>query len=262
MRITTILLLVAVVWVPVYAAIKTESITYQEGDTTLNGYLAYDDSLEGPRPGVLVVHEWWGHNNYARERARKLAEAGYTAFAVDMYGDGKRAEHPDQAGEFSSVVMQNMDLGRARFMAALALLREHSTTDPEQVAAIGYCFGGGVVLQMARFGVDVKGVVSFHGSLSTSQPSEPGAIKAKILVCHGAEDAFIPQEQVDQFIAEMQSAQAYLQFISYPGAPHSFTNPEADAYNQKFDIPVGYNAEADAQSWADMLRFFEGLFEE
>lgn len=262
MRLTTVLLLMVTGSMPVFATMKTESITYKAEDTVFKGYLAYDDSVEGQRPGVLVVHEWWGHNDYARGRARKLAEAGYTALAVDMYGDGKQAEHPDQAGAFSGAVMQNMDLGRARFNAALALLREHSTTDPEQIAAIGYCFGGGVVLQMARFGLDLKGVVSFHGSLSTSQPARPGQIKAKVLVCHGSEDALVPPKQVDLFIREMQSAGAYLQFISYPGALHSFTNPEADTFSEKFDLPVGYSAEADAQSWADMVRFFEGLFDE
>jgi len=152
----------------VYAEIQTEEVQYKQGEVTLKGYLAYDDSVDGKRPGVLVVHEWWGHNPYARKRAEMLAELGYTAFAVDMYGDGKLADHPETAGEFSSAVMQDITgIGKARFLAALDQLKQHSTTDPKRIAAIGYCFGGGTVLHMARLGVDLDGVVSFHGSLST-----------------------------------------------------------------------------------------------
>ena len=247
--------------VPAYADIHGEPVEYTSDKVTLKGYLAYDDSMKGKRPGVLVVHEWWGHNEYARKRASMLAELGYTALAVDMYGHGRQAAHPDDARKFAREVMGKMEVAQARFTAAMALLKQHETTDPEHIAAIGYCFGGGVVLQMARLGVDLDGVVSFHGSLSTTQPAQPGAVKAKILVCHGAADRFISQEQIDQFKAEMKKAKADFQFISYPGAKHSFTNPDADTYAKKFGLGVGYHGEADRKSWADMQNFFKTIFE-
>jgi dienelactone hydrolase len=244
-----------------HAGIHGEAVEYTANGTVLKGYLAYDVSKEGKRPGVLVVHEWWGHNDYARKRADMLAELGYTALAVDMYGDGKQAEHPDDAAKFSSAVMSNMKAARARFMAALNLLREHQITDPDRIAAIGYCFGGGVVLQMARAGVDLVSVVSFHGNLSTKEPAQKGKVKAKILVCHGAEDQFTSQEQIDEFEEEMKKADVDYQFISYEGAKHSFTNPDADKAGKKFSLPLGYNAKADKKSWADMQDFFMGIFE-
>ena len=246
--------------ISVYADIHGEPVEYTAGNVVLKGYLAYDDGIKGKLPGVLVVHEWWGHNEYARKRARMLAALGYTALAVDMYGDGKQATHPDDAGKFAGAVMQNMETGKARFMAAFDLLRKHMNTDKDRVAAIGYCFGGGVVLQMARLGVDLDGVVSFHGSLSTAKPAKPGTVKAKILVCHGAEDQFITGEQIDKFKEEMKKAKADFQFISYPGATHSFTNPEADTFAKKFGMPLAYNAEADEKSWEDMQKFFKAIF--
>jgi dienelactone hydrolase len=261
MRLSVSLLLMVSVVISAYADIKGEPVEYTAGDVVLKGYLAYDDGMKDKRPGVLVVHEWWGHNEYARKRARMLATLGYTALAVDMYGDGKQAAHPDDAGKFAGEVMQNMETAKARFMAAMDVLKKHKTVDPKHIAAIGYCFGGGVVLQMARLGLDIDGVASFHGSLSTSQPAQPGAIKAKILVCHGADDPFIPQQQVDQFQEEMKKAKADFQFISYPGATHSFTNPDADAYGKQFGMPIAYNAKADGQSWEDMQKFFKTIFE-
>jgi dienelactone hydrolase len=246
--------------VSAYADIKGEPVEYTAGNMVLKGYLAYDEGIKGKRPGVLVVHEWWGHNEYARKRASMLAELGYIALAVDMYGDGKQAAHPDDAGKFAGEVMQNMEVAKARFMAAMELLKKHETVDSKHIAAIGYCFGGGVVLQMARLGVELDGVVSFHGSLSTPKPAQPGAVKAKILVCHGADDQFIPLEQIDRFKEEMKNAKADFQFISYPGATHSFTNPDADAFAKKFGMPIGYNAEADKNSWADMQKFFKTIW--
>ncbi len=240
--------------------IRSQSVEYTADNVTLKGYLAYDKNIKGKRPGILVVHEWWGHNEYARRRAKMFAGLGYTALAVDMYGDGKQAEHPDDAGKFAREIMENMDIGRGRFMAALELLKQHETVDPERIVAIGYCFGGSIVLQMARSGVDIHGVVSFHGGLSTSEPAQPGAIKAKILVCHGAEDQLIPPEQVAMFKEEMQTARADFQFVSYAGAKHSFTNPDADTYAKKFNLPLGYNAEADQKSWEDMQKFLKTIF--
>ncbi|MFQ5584701.1 MAG: dienelactone hydrolase family protein, partial [Calditrichia bacterium] len=214
------------------------------------------------RPGILIVHEWWGHNEYARKRARMLAGLGYTAFALDMYGKGKQANHPDNAGKFATEVMQNMDMAKARFMAALDVLKSQDTTDPDKIAAIGYCFGGGVVLQMARMGVDLKGVVSFHGSIVTDTPAQPGAVKAKILVCNGADDPFIKPEQINAFKKEMANAGVDYTFISYPGAKHSFTNPDADKFAKEFGLPLAYNKMADEQSWAAMQEFFKKIFAE
>jgi len=242
-----------------HAAVVTREVDYTADGTTLKGYLAYDDAVKGARPGVLVVHEWWGMNDYARRRARMLAGLGYTAFALDMYGDGRQAHHPDDAGKFSSAVMKDQALARARFNAALEVLRKDKTVDPGRVAAIGYCFGGGVVLQMARYGTDLAGVVSFHGSLSPVSPAEPGAIKAKILVLTGADDPFVPAEQVEQFKQEMDAAKADYRVIAYPGARHSFTNPDADKFGKEFNLPLAYDKAADAASWQEMQDFFRQI---
>lgn len=236
------------------------SYTTPSGDTILRGYIAYDDSIKGKRPGILVVHEWWGLNDYARKRARMLAKLGYTALAVDMYGDGKQAAHPKEAQAFAEQVMKNLDEERARFVAALELLKSQESVDPERIGAIGYCFGGGVVLQMAREGLDLDGVVSFHGLLTTTHPAVPGKFKGKIMVAHGADDAFNTPEQVAAFKAEMEAAHIPYTFIVYPNAKHSFTNPDADKYAKEFGIPVGYNKAADKKSWNDMKKFFKEIF--
>ncbi len=240
--------------------IQAQEVEYAADGVVMKGYLAFDAGREGKRPGILVVHEWWGHNQYARRRARMLAELGYTALAVDMYGDGKQAAHPDDAGKFATEVMQNLDAARARFEAALTLLQGHHTVDPDQIAAIGYCFGGGVVLHMARLGLDLDGVVSFHGSYATQHPAQPGQVKAAVLVCHGEADRFVTPEQIDALKKEMVDAGVDFQFISYPGALHSFTNPAADSLGQKFNLPIAYNQEADEKSWSDMQAFFKRLF--
>lgn len=240
--------------------IEGNTVEYTAGDVVMKGYLAYDKSIKGKRPGVLVVHEWWGLNDYARKRARMLAELGYAALAVDMYGDGKQAMHPDDAGKFSSELMKNFDTAKARFMAAMEFLKKQPVVDTEKIAAIGYCFGGGIVLNMARQGVDLKGVASFHGNLTAVKPAEQSAVKAKIIVFHGADDKFITQEQIEAFKQEMKAAGADLRFIAYPAAVHSFTNPEADAYARKFNIPVAYNAEADKKSWAELKTFLIQIF--
>lgn len=245
----------------VKAELKTEAIEYQVAGQDFIGYLAYDDALEGKRPGILLVHEWWGHNDYVRKRAEMLAEQGYTAFALDMYGSGKTADHPDQAQTFMQAVKSNMDAAERRFKVALELLREHQTVDPKQTAAMGWCFGGGVVLHMARAGVDLDGVLSYHGMLATENPAEPGDIQAKIRVFTGGSDPMVPEKQVKKFKREMRSAEADFKVYSYPKAKHSFTNPEADQKAEKFDMPIGYHAEADADSWAKTLKFLDKLFE-
>src|SRR5664280_3523372 len=240
--------------------IKGRVVTYKAGNMVMKGYLAFDEKIKGKRPGVLVVHEWWGHNEYVRKRARMLAGMGYTALALDMYGNGKQANHPDDAGKFASAVTKNAAIGEGRFMAALEFLKKQKNVDPERIAAIGYCFGGGVVPHMARLGIDLKGVASFHGSLATAKPAETGVIKAKILVLNGDADKFTTPEQIESFKQEMKNAGADFQFISYPKAMHSFTNPDADMYAKKFNIPVGYNADADKKSWAELDNFLADIF--
>lgn len=254
------LLLASLCATPAIAAIHGEEVTYSTASTTMKGYLAYDDALTGQRPGVLVVHEWWGHNEYARKRARMLAELGYVALAVDMYGAGKQASHPEDAGKFSGEVKKNMPEARARFEAALRLLRQQPSVDAARIAAIGYCFGGGVVLEMARMGLDLKAVASFHGSLATAHPAGQGAIKARILVANGADDPFVKPEEIAAFKQEMDAAGADYRFVSYPGAKHSFTNPGADQYGRQFNLPLAYNRAADEQSWQDMLQLFKESF--
>lgn len=242
------------------AAVKGEEIQYTAESVTMKGYLAYDDAVAGKRPGILVVHEWWGHNEYARKRARMLAELGYTALAVDMYGDGKTAAHPDDASKFSGELFKNLPVAKARFLAALDLLKKHETVDAENVGAIGYCFGGGIVLAMARMGVDLKGVVSFHGSLGTQQPAKAGEVKAKVLVCNGAADPFVSKEDIESIKKEMKEANVDFTFKNYPGAKHSFTNPEADENGKKFKLPLAYSKKADEASWNDMKAFFKKCF--
>ena len=242
------------------AAVVGEEVGYDVDGVKLTGYLAYDDSITGKRPGVLVVHEWWGHNDYVRVRADMLAEMGYTALALDMYGDGKSTDHPADASKFMMEVFSNMDVAVKRFVAARNILESHASTVSGQTAAIGYCFGGNIVLQMARSGMDLKGVASFHGNLSTSKPAQPDAIKSHILVMHGADDPFVPPEQVDGFKAEMAAANADLKFIAYPGAVHAFTNPGADVLGKAHNLPLAYNEAADKQSWAELESFLKGVF--
>ena len=240
--------------------IQGKTVEYSVQGMVLKGYLAYDENIQVKRPGVLVVHEWWGLNDYARKRAKMLADLGYAALAIDMYGDGKTAMHPDDAGKFSSELMKNFDVAKARFAAAMDFLKQQPFIDPTRIAAIGYCFGGGVVLNMARQGLDLKGVSSFHGGLTAIKPAQPNGIKAKILVLNGGADKFITPEQIEAFKQEMKSAGADFQFISYPGATHSFTNPEATELGKKFNMPIAYNAEADKKSWDELKEFLNAVF--
>ena len=242
------------------AKVSGREVEYRVGDTVLKGYLAENTSVKGKRPAVLVVHEWWGHNEYARKRAWMLAEQGYVALAVDMYGDGKTAQHPDDAGKFAGEVMKNKAVGEARFNAALDFIKQQPSVDPARIAAIGYCFGGGVVLHMARQGADLKGVVSFHGSLATDSPAKVGAVKAKVLVFSGEADKMIPPEQVAAFKEEMTKAGASFRFVGYPGVQHSFTNPDADSYAKKFNLPMAYDRKADRDSWAQAKKFLKEIF--
>ncbi len=262
MRIWLSLCLVIILFAVSSASAKVagREVEYRAGDTVLKGYLAENTALKGKRPAVLVVHEWWGHNEYARKRARMLASLGYVALAVDMYGDGKTAQHPDDAGKFAAEVMKNKAVGEARFNAALEFIKKQPSVDPARIAAIGYCFGGGVVLHMARQGADLKGVVSFHGSLATDSPAKEGAVKAKVLVFNGESDKMIPPEQVAAFKEEMTKAGASYRYVGYPGVMHSFTNPSADALAAEFKLPLAYDMKADRDSWAQTKKFFKEIF--
>jgi dienelactone hydrolase len=242
------------------AKVTGREVEYKTGDTILKGYLAQNSAVKGKRPAVLVVHEWWGHNEYARKRARMLAEQGYVALAVDMYGDGKTAQHPDDAGKFAGEVMKNMSVGEARFNAALDFIKQQPTVDPERIAAIGYCFGGGVVLHMALSGADLKGVVSFHGMLPIDAPAKEGAVKAKVLVFNGEADKMIPPEQVAAFKEKMNKLGVSFRYVGYSGVMHSFTNPDADAFAVKFKLPMAYDKKADKDSWAQTKKFFKEIF--
>src|SRR5262245_61369844 len=177
--------------------IRTETVTYTAGGAKCTGYIAWDASKQGRRPGVLVVHEWWGHNEYVKRRARMLAEMGYTAMALDMYGDGKVATHKEDAQKFMEEALKNADAGKERFIAAQRVLAGRPTTDPAHLAAIGYCYGGGVVLAMARAGMPLDAVASFHGSLATKTPAKPGAVKARGLGCHGGDDEGVPMKDAE-----------------------------------------------------------------
>ncbi len=242
------------------AGVVGKEVTYKAGDTTLKGYLAYDKSKKGKRPGVLVVHEWWGHNDYARRRARMLAKLGYVAFALDMYGEGKNTGHPKNAQKFMMSVMKNMKEGVERFKAAKGVLEKHDMTDKDKLAAIGYCFGGAIVLHMARIGMNLNGVASFHGNLKSMHKAKKGDIKAEVLVMNGAADPFVPAKSIEAFKAEMKQAGANYKFVNYKGAKHAFTNPGATEKGKKFKLPLAYDREADEKSWAEMKAFFARIF--
>lgn len=242
------------------AEVRGQEVSYSDGQVTMKGYIAFDDRIEGKRPGVLVVHEWWGQNDYARSRARQLAAMGYTALAVDMYGEGKTANHPSEAGAFAGEVRKNLPMARARFEAALRTLRQHPTVAADDVAALGYCFGGSVVLEMARMGLDLDAVVSYHGSLALSTPAEPGRIKARVAVFTGEADPMIPPAQVESFRQDMDKAGARLTLVSYPGVKHSFTNPEADQLAARFNLPLAYDPAADRDSWAQTATLLKQAF--
>ena len=233
------------------AAVKTREVSYSQGGTPLQGYLAWNDSYKGKRPGVVVVHEWWGHNAHARRQARRLAEAGYVAFALDMFGRGKVTTHPETAQEFVSEAMKDPEAMALRFDTARDLLKKDPHVDPTKIGAIGYCFGGGVVLDRVRAGEDLKAVGVFHGSLGTKQPAQPGVFHGHVLALVGGADPMEPPDLVKSFEQEMKNAGIPYQVIVYPGAKHGFTNPGADKVGM---AALGYNASADRQSWAALLK--------
>lgn len=239
------------------AEIKTRTIEYKSGDTTLKGFLAYDDTQSERRPGVVIYPEWWGLTDYPKHRAQMLAKLGYVAFAADMYGDGKTTDNPQEAGQWIGQLKQNLPelVGRAR--AAVEMLRTQSQVDGSRIGAIGYCAGGSVALELARSGADLKAVVTFHAGLAAANASQNATIKPAILVCNGGDDSFVSAQEIEAFKDEMRTHDVDWQLNTYGGAHHSFTNPDADRHKMQ---NIAYNAGADYRSWRDMKLFFEQKF--
>jgi dienelactone hydrolase len=254
MRFATFAILLLMLASTAQAEVVTKSVDYNHEGTQLSGYFAYDDAIEGKRPGVLIVHEWWGLNDYAKMRARQLAEMGYIAFALDMYGKGVLAKDRTEAAKMSNEY-KGKPIIRTRSKAGLDVLTKHDLVDAKRIAAIGYCFGGTTVLELAYSGADLVGIVSFHGGLVA--PKESDKVKAKILALHGADDPFVPAEALAAFEKGMRDAKADWQLVSYGDAVHTFTNPAAG--NNK-SSGSAYNEKADRRSWEHMKIFFDEIF--
>ncbi|RYY49056.1 MAG: dienelactone hydrolase family protein [Chitinophagaceae bacterium] len=244
---------------PVDMQIKEDTALYNLDTVGMVGYVAWDASSDKQRPVVLVVPEWWGLNDYTKSRVKQLAGLGYLAFAVDMYGNGMQAADPGQAEKLATPFYKDPTMAKSRFDAAMTKALSYAVADKGKVAAIGYCFGGTQVLNMALLGEPLKGVVSFHGGLETV-PADKGLLKANILVCHGEADNFVPADQVAAFRKKLDSIAAPYSFKTYPGATHAFSNPGATATGKKFNMPISYNAAADTASWNEMKAFFGTIF--
>ncbi len=246
---------------PALAAIKETPVTYSDGQTTMKGFVVYDTAKSGKRPGIIMVHEWWGITKHIHNEARRLAGQGYTAFIADMYGDAKTADNPKDAGALYASVMKNPRAMETRFNAAREQLAKQPTVDATRIGAVGYCFGGAVVLNMARAGADLAGVVGFHASLdlNTTAPA-PGTVKAKMLVLNGADDPFVKKEEYAKLKADMDAAKADYRVIEYPGAVHAFTNPEATALGKKFNLPLRYDEKVNKEAEGEASKFFTTLF--
>ena len=242
-----------------HAAVKEEPVTYKDGETTMKGFIVYDDAVKGKRPGIVLVHEWWGITKHMHNEARRFAQRGYTAFIADMYGDAKTADNPKDAGALSGGVMKNPAAMQSRFNAAREQLAKHPSVDAGKIGAAGYCFGGTVALNMARAGADLAGVAAFHAGLYANTPA-PKAVKAKILVLNGADDPLVKPDQIEAFKKDMDAAKADYQFINLPGAVHAYTNPEATEAGKKFNMPIAYNERADKEAKAQADRFFAAVF--
>ncbi len=242
------------------AKVVGKEVAYKDGDTTMKGYLAWDDAIKGRRPGVLVVHEFWGLNKYARRRADMLAGLGYVGMALDMYGDGKTSAHPDEARKMAKEISANMPLMKARFQAALKTLDAEPNVDKTRNAAIGYCFGGSVALNMAREGADLAAVAAFHAQVAGQTKAEKGKFKANVLVANGADDKFIDPKSVEDFKREMEDAGVNYRYVIYPGAVHGFTNPDATALGKKFHMDIAYDKKADEESWAELKKLLKESF--
>jgi dienelactone hydrolase len=238
------------------AAIKEEPVTYQDGGTTMKGFVVYDDAVQGKRPGIVMVHEWWGITKHVHGEAQKFAQQGYTAFIADMYGDAKTADNPSDAGALAGAVMKDPSVMEARFNAAQSQLARHPSVDPTRIGAVGYCFGGAVVLNMARAGANLAAVTGFHASLGLNTPApKPGTVKAKILVLNGADDPFVKREDYDALRKDFDAAKVDYRVITYPGAVHAFTNPEATELGRKFNLPLRYDEKVDREATAEAAKF-------
>ena len=242
------------------AAMKTQTVAYTVGNEKFTGYLAYDDAYSGKRPGIIVVHEWWGHDAYARKRAEMLAKLGYTAFALDMYGTGKLASHPKDAKSFMMAATKSVGQIKSRFLAAYDLLKKQNTVDKSKLAAIGYCFGGNVAVNMALAGVDLNAAVAYHSTLTQWVKKPPRDLKMKIRVFNGADDPFLQKTTLGSFDAVMKASGADYKHIYYPSVVHSFTNPGATEKGKKFNLPLAYDAKADEDSWKQTLELFREVF--
>ncbi|MDR2228950.1 MAG: dienelactone hydrolase family protein [Flavobacteriaceae bacterium] len=238
--------------------ITTEDLTYSENDKTFKSFLAFDKNKSGKLPVVLIIPEWWGMNDYVKNRAKQLAESGYMAIAVDMYGEGKMVDNPDDAGKLAKPFYGNAELAKQSFEAALKQIEKNEKADTGKMAAIGYCFGGAMALNMARINEPLKGVISFHGNLMTGV--KPVANKIPVLVLNGEDDTFVSKDEIASFKKQMDSAGVQYKFVNYPGAIHSFTNPDATAVGKKYKLKVAYNEVADKASWEEMITFFNKIF--
>ncbi|MEO8387982.1 dienelactone hydrolase family protein [Polaromonas sp.] len=240
-------------------AIETREMEYRIDGVPFKGFVALPKG-KGKVPGVLVIHEWWGHNEYARKRARQLAELGYAAFALDMYGSGKVADEPIGAQHLMTEAVNSGKI-QARFDGAMQILKSEVRVDPGSIGAIGYCFGGNVVLTMARAGEPLKAVASFHGSLPAKADLKKDSVQPEILMLHGGDDVFVSPEAIAQFKKEMTAANANYRFIVYPGAKHGFTDQDNSERGEKHHIPIAYNKEADEKSWSEMKALFKRTFQ-
>jgi dienelactone hydrolase len=239
--------------------LKEESVAYNADSVDMQGFVAFNEADSSKRPVVLIVHEWWGLTDYPKERARQLAKLGYVAMAIDLFGNGKTASNPDEANALAAPFYSNPQMAKTRFDAALEKVKTFPQADQENVAVIGYCFGGAVALNMARMGEDLKGAVSFHGSL-LGVPPDKDRLKAEVLVCHGDADKFVSQEEVAKFTQQMDSIGAKYTVKHYANATHAFTNPASTENGKKFSMPIEYNAAADTASFNEMIVFFDRIF--